>query len=266
LRKAKYVVFILSAMVIYSLLVYSSNASASTQASFPSQGNISPLATPTATPTPTANPTPTPSPSPTGNNLAPINDGQWYSDDPTGLNWINCPTGNIYYDSSTTHNGAPTWREEGNGAYFGADHNPISVQPGDHVTMSCWIKTSSGITPQANQGARIGIDVYWANGRITGLASPEEAAAGYSYPNGYINEDAYFVHWGQNWTQITWSFTVASQYEGDGGFGASNNQITTGNWATPAFMIPWTQIYGQDGSQNTCTSWFSDFQFYVTSS
>jgi hypothetical protein len=189
--------------------------------------------------------------------LAPINDGQWYTDS----SWTSCPTQNVYYDYSTTYQGNPTFVVYP-GSNFGADHNTIPIHPGDHIVMSCWIKTS-GSNPQPNTGARIGMDIYGATGRITGLGSPQEAAAGVSYPTEYINEDAYYVHWGSDWTKVTWDFYVPWSYVGDGGFGYAQGQVPLGQYATPTACIPWIEIYGQNGYSSTYTSWFSDFQFYV---
>jgi len=201
-------------------------------------------------------------------NLAPINDGNWWTDS----DWtnINMATGTetVFYDTTTTHNGAPTWRinaaDSSTPNNFGADHGGISLKPGDQIIMSCWIKTS-GVAAGAYTGARIGLDWYGANGRIGGAGSQQEAAAGISYPNApqslQQTEAANYVPWGSDWTFMQWTFTVPALITADG-YGA----YPINAQAAPTWCIPWTQIYGQNGFKNTFTSWFSDFQFYVNPS
>jgi hypothetical protein len=200
-----------------------------------------------------------PTPTPTTNSSASLSDGQWYTDS----TWTSCPTQNVYYDYSTTYQGNPTFRiDPGNN--FGADHSGIAIVAGDHIVMSCWIKTS-GSNPQPNTGARMGIDFYGPNGRIGSAVSPQEAAAGEGYPNTYINEDSYFVHWGIDWTLVTWDFKVPNTFLGDGGFPPyyDGNQVSVGVSSTITWCVPWLQIYGQNGYLNTYTAWFSNFQFYI---
>jgi hypothetical protein len=132
--------------------------------------------------------------------------------------------------------------------------------------MECWVKTS-GAAAGANTGARIGLDYYGTpNGvwtRICGINSPLEAAAGEGWPNWNGGDDsAYFVPWGSGWTLIYWSFTVPSKAMGDGGTGQACTPL--GQWCAIDYCVPWCQIYGQNGYLNTYTSWFSDFQFYIS--
>ena len=212
-----------------------------------------PTATPTQTPTPTA---PVYSSSA---NLAPINDGKWWSDS----SWQRCPASNIYYDTSTTHNGSPTWRVQ-SGTNYGPDHAGISVKPGDHIVMQCWIKTSG--TPSgaySNMGARIGLDYYTAGWgqRIMGCGSPTDASTGKGWPNVARQENTSptcVVDWGSDWKLITWNFVVPSQAMGDQNNGAN---IPQGHYAVPGTIVPWCQIYGSYAT--TYTSWFSDFQLYI---
>ena len=142
-----------------------------------------PTSTPSTTPTPTSTPstTPTPTIQPNGNNLALINDGQWWTDN----TWQKCPAANVYYDTSITHNGAPTWRVQ-SGNNWGPDHAAITVHGGDHVVMSCWIKTAGSPSgTYTNIGARIGLDYYTGNWqqRIMGAGSPTDASTGVGWPN-----------------------------------------------------------------------------------
>jgi hypothetical protein len=129
--------------------------------------------------------------------------------------------------------------------------------------MWCWIKTT-GTPGPAGTGARLGIDFYGANGRISGSASPQEAAAGTDWPNAPSNilatEYQYLVPWGTtSWTLITWSFNVPAVCIGDGGTQA----YAEGQQGIPIACIPWCQILGSNGPWDTYTSWFSDLQFYI---
>jgi hypothetical protein len=165
-------------------------------------------------------------------------------------------------DTQTTYNGNPTFRiEPGNN--YGADHGGIDISPGEHIVMECWIKTS-GTPAGAYTGARIGLDFYGANGRICGPSSPQEAAAGITYPNAPSSlqqtEAAYYVPWGSGWTLITWSFVVPATCTGDGALASG---VPLGQQSVPTYCIPWLQIYAGNEYSNTYTSWFSDFQFYI---
>jgi len=152
-------------------------------------------------------------------NLAPINDGNWWTD-PT---WINCPAQNVFYDYSTTHNGAATFRVEAADSVspncMGPDHGGISLNASNHIVMTGWIKTTGSPAGQAT-GARIGLDYYGPNGRITGAASQAAASAGIDWPNApsnIINADtANYVPWGSSWTFVTWDFIVPSTCTSDG--------------------------------------------------
>jgi hypothetical protein len=258
----KYMVFLSLIMLSSSFFAYNASAQISSQINILSQGSVNytsessqtPSPFPSQTPTPTSNPTPTAQPS--SANLAPINDGKWYTD----ATWQKCPVSNVYYDTSTTHNGAPTWRVQP-GNNYGPDHNGITVRPGQHIVMSCWVKTS-GTPSGSSTGARIGFDYYTANWaqRIAGMNSPEEAAVGRGYPNISTGEAANFVPWGSNWTFKVWDFIVPATAQGDGWVSGG---VPLGQYAVPGTIVPWCQIFGQNGYSSTYTSWFSDFQFYI---
>ena len=81
-------------------------------------------------------------------NLASINDGQWVTDYPYGTI---VPALNVYTDTSTTYKGSSTFRVDPTSDNSGADHNVISIKPGDHLVITCWIKTS-GTTPTSYAG------------------------------------------------------------------------------------------------------------------
>ncbi len=221
--------------------------------------------TPTPTPHPTTTPTPTPTPTPNGNNLAPINDGQWHSDS----SWNICPADNIYYDTTTTHNGAPTWRIEP-GASLAVDHDwgMLAIKPGDHIVMKCWVKTSG--TPDSvvgRSGATVAFDVYgnyggtWA--RIGCCNSPGFIPLQGNYGNGWPSDSAtWLVNWGNNWVLKTFDFIVPSQWWGDGAM--SSHQVPRGTYATPAWICPWLMVTANYGSNiGTYTTWVSDFQLYI---
>jgi hypothetical protein len=222
-----------------------------------------PIATPTPTPTaiPIATPKPTSTPISTpfnANNLAPINDGKWYSD----ASWSTCPADNIYYDTQITHNGMPTWRFEPGNSY-GVDHEGISVKGGDHVVMSCWIKTTGTPTGWGGQfSAHIGMDFYgvlngqWA--RIGGMCSTNDLnnlGAGNEPLTQYVN-------YGSDWTFVYWDFTVPTTWYSDGAV-AGPHQFPAGQYATITEAFPWCGSFSNWGSYGTETAWFSDFQLYV---
>ena len=81
--------------------------------------------------------------------LASINDGQWVTDYPYGTT---VPALNVYTDTSTKYNGSPTFRVNPTSDNSGADHNVISIKPGDHLVITCWIKTG-GTTPTSYAGS-----------------------------------------------------------------------------------------------------------------
>jgi hypothetical protein len=238
------------------------------RANIASEGSItyslSPSPTPSVMPTPSL--TPKPSQTPSTNNVASINDGKWYTDQ----TWRNAPADNVFNETNPAnmHSGALTWRIEGTSNMIldnAVDHSNIAVHGGDHIVMTCWIKTS-GVEAGAQRGAFLGIDYYgsyngaWA--RISGMSTPVEAGLGIGYPNyNDPNKDSYFVHWGHDWTFIKWDFIVPTQSMGDGLL--YTNQVPQGQNATITSAIPWCMIWGGNGLYNLYTTWFSDFQFYI---
>lgn len=219
-------------------------------------GAMSIYASATTSTTPTATQTPTTTPTPTQTNLAPINDGLWYSDN----GWISLPGSNVHYDTQTTYQSNPTWRIDP-GDNLGADHSGIYLTGGDHVVMKCWIKTTG--TPAIGNGARLGIswfgvlDGQWA--RIGDCASVADATAG--QPTGAYEQ---VVPYGQDWTLITWDFIVPTTYLSDGYTGMPAGHQFPAGQATVTEAFPWCELFANYGStQGTSTAYFSDFQFYV---
>lgn len=206
-------------------------------------------------------------------NLAPINDGKWYPDE----DWsAPCPTLNVFYETNASdmHNGALTWRVEPADSCiptnWGPDHSLIAIEAGQHIVMTCWVKTA-GAAGAYGTGARIGLDYYGTTGngqveRIAGISSPAEAANGEGWPNTYSPDEqspSIVIPWGTStWTLIYWSFTVPKQAESDG-FGGGLNNPSQGTWVMITGCIPWCQNWGANGFKDTYTAWYSDFQFYT---
>lgn len=225
-----------------------------------------PTTTPTATPTPTVKPTttPTPTPSPTSttsttrtSNVAAFNDENWYTD----VTWTKIPAGNVAWETSTTHNGALTLKvtPDFTNGNSGADHDGLTVHPGDHIVMSVWIKTG-GSVPVSYAGARMGMDVYGSTGRITGVHSVQQASDGCRSTTG-IDEN--YVHWGSDWTLVTWDFVMPATYISDGGSASISNNYANGQAVTPATIIPWIQVWDANYPNNAYTCYFSDFQVHI---
>jgi len=195
-----------------------------------------------------------------GTNLAPITDGKWHLD----KGWAAAPAANVYLepsDSSDRYAGLPTWRVVplSSTANNAVDHDSIPIEPGDRVVMKCWIKTG-GSTPETYAGARLGIDTYAGSStlrRINGCNSVEQAAAG---TNPHVGIDENYVHWGSDWTQKVWDFTVPATYTGDGWLPSG---YPTGTKVVPTRILPWLQVYKTGYPDGAHTAWFSGFELYV---
>jgi hypothetical protein len=190
--------------------------------------------------------------------LASINDGQWVTDYPYGTT---VPALNVFTDTSTTYNGSPTFRVDPTSDNSGADHNVISIQPGDHLVITCWIK-SGGATPTSYAGARIGLDYYAASPwkRISAANSLLQASTGNRDSS---DLDANYVHWGTNWTQVTWDFIVPATVVSDGGSGQTSSQYPAGQAVAPTAIIPWIQVWCNTYPTNAYSCWFSSYALYV---
>lgn len=197
-----------------------------------------------------------------GTNWASFDDNGWFTDS----TWVRCPALNVFADTTITHQGQPTFRVEldssGSGN-SGADHWGPTIKPGDHVVMSCWMKTGgSAAVPYA--GARMGFDIYGSDGRITGVHSLAQAADGCRTPSTDSSIDTNYVHWGSDWTLRTWDFIVPSTYISDGGSASINKNYASGSTVTPVNMVPWIQVWGSTYPNNIYTCYFSDFQLHIT--
>ena len=210
----------------------------------------------------------------TNSNLAGFPSG-WVTDTPWGYQ-VPTSTYGIYQDTTTTYDGDYTLRIDPNAALqAGAmDYYNIPLAAGDTVVIECEIKTS-GTYSGDWAGARLGVDWYgtgagWTDAGATGMSEidgtpnavlPNEITSG-------VSDDGY-VHWGQGWTAVYWSFTVPAYILAQSGY---SSDYSVGQHVTPAFVIPWCQIWswGADSATqypNGCGSgWFSNMQIYVNPS
>jgi hypothetical protein len=185
----------------------------------------------------------------------------------SGMHYAIGGTENVVLDTSVTYNGQSSLRIDLVGSTDNyareADGPYLAVKPGDHITFSCWIKTSASTLNDTGleAGGRIGIDFYGENGRICGSQCPN-GHPGWTFERGW-DLDVYlnFVQWGTStWTRITMNFTVPPTYEAD--------QISTysaGSSVEPVGIIPWFQVlntanYANDDGQ----AWFADPELYIS--
>jgi hypothetical protein len=193
-------------------------------------------------------------------NLAPFST-DWITDNPWGFN---IPALNIFIESNITnqHNGEFTVRidpsvDTTNSAF---DFWKIDVQPNDHVIMKCWVKTA-GTYVQDWMGARINFDWFGGinNQRITDghIFTGTSVITGATY-DGY-------VHYGNNWTLVTWDFIVPATVAADGATGG----FAVGEQVIPSFFVPWCQIWGWGSTpalqypNGAASAWFSGMEIYV---
>jgi hypothetical protein len=246
-QKHKQTTIIVSCIFFTLMLAASTEGALSSSASLQSYGTLA-----------YAQPTPTPAPAP---NEAALNDGNWYTD----TTWAKCPTLDVYSDTSTTHQGESTFRVEPDmtsAGNAGADHWGPSVKPGDHIVMSCWIKTG-GVTPVSYAGARIGFDIYGAQARICGVQSVQQASDGCRTPSTDISVEENYVHWGSDWTLRTWDFIMPSTYISDGGSAQISNNYAQGQAVAPTTIVPWLQVWDVNYPNGAYTCWFSDFTLNI---
>jgi hypothetical protein len=204
-----------------------------------------------------------------------MNDGHWVTDVPTY--GISCPysTYGIYYDTVTTHNGAPTFRQDPSSTgSWGVDWSTgLNVKPGDHIVMSCWIKTAGSNAGLAWGGAHIGFDLRTQDSygleMVCAVNSLWSASAG-GNPNGVggdascshnLDADSW-VNYGQGWTQLVWSFVVPAYYKCDGIYSLTNHPLVTGQNYVPTEIAPWVQVWDSSGKVSY-SAWFSDYQLYL---
>jgi hypothetical protein len=193
-----------------------------------------------------------------GTNLAPLPTG--WVDDHT---WIQVPTGATYEETNGAlkHLGNYTLRIDPsanwNDAFdFANSNNFIPISGGDHVVMMAWLK-ADGTIPANQEGAWLGFDYYTVNegALITGIGTPLEASLGKGWDT-YVDpdKDDWFIHWGEDWTLVTWDFTVPTQAQANN----NANGLTHGNWYDIGCFIPWVTRMG-----NSNSIWASEVIVYV---
>ena len=231
-----------------------------------------PASTPTSTPKPTATPTPTPKPTTTPTPTPKTT--QTSSSSSTNLaaipgNWERTHGANpqiISFDYNTEHtagnpsiriDGPPTsgnpWRECD---LFKSGGGRITVNPGDHIVFTCWVKTAhstAGNDGKKHMGALIGIDLYGSSGRLwevcPGTTTTFNYDSTWSWQSGYK-----WVPYNSDWTLLTIDFTVPTKAftTTDNGGSVSSQQVST--------IIPWVYMHnGADGG----AGWFADAQLYI---
>ena len=205
-----------------------------------------------------------------------MNDGEWVTDTP--VYGVPCPTatyGVYYFDTvgSNTYNGAPTFEQSpSNTGSFGVDHNiGFNVKPGDHIVISCWIKTAGSDAGLSWGGARIGFDLRTnENGylqQVCGVNNLWAAENGGDAANAHNLDPDSYVPYGSGWTLLTWNFIVPATYTSDGGYYIGGNApIPAGQTAVPGEIAPWVQVldsnYWSTG-QIAYSAWFSDYQLSI---
>jgi len=242
-----------------------------------------PTATPTPTSTPSSSPTLTPTPIPTtipsSTNLEPLS--VFYQDT---ANYGG--SAYAYVDTSVLHNGNPSIRvgpdyvrgtREVDGAW-------ISIKPGDHIVMSCWVKTDpcpSSTDPQG--GATLGFDLLSHSSAASGLSivdlSSDGTQAGHPTGSergwgvgtfGYSSNGAggltqtsgniVRIPWGTGWTLIQWDFTVPTTYYSYVTTGASYPNAMHCNPVQIDTMVPWFE--GRNLYDNAY-AYFSEPQLFI---
>ena len=225
--------------------------------------SLSPTTTTTVTPTPT--PTPKATISPFLPNLAPILD-KWGDYNIFGDVCFGNPK--IYpqithADFSVTHNGNPSVRIDGPGAWpNGArevNHGWITVKPGDHIVFKCWIKTNPS---SIGDGGTIAFDCYGPNERIMEVhprTIQTEIWNGGSQPTGWsgMAGSVIYIPYGRDWTKITIDVNIPY------------TTFTHNDWQQPLSYGP-QQIAGilpiLAASWNhgeSASVWFADAELYI---
>jgi hypothetical protein len=207
-------------------------------------------------PTPSATPSSTHSPS--SPNLVPIPNA-WGSYEKLGDVYFGKPSNPQlgHVDYSVRHNGDVSIRIDGpaipENQFREINTDPISVNPGDHIVFTCWIKTAPSTI---GDGGIIGFDVYGNYDRIWEVTN---------YATGNDNDcfdviNAWNYKWvpyGSDWTQIVIDVIIPDK------------TFTTNNFGSPlpngaqqiSFIIPWI---GASWKHNEAASvWFADAELFI---
>lgn len=188
-------------------------------------------------------------------NLVSVSSGHWWADT-TGEY---APVRNIIVNYTNTYGGSPSWQVPLSADDHAIDHDSIAVKPGDHLTFSCWIKTSAPTleadigNPQA--GGRIGIDVYGRNGASYGISDSQGLGVEAHVANTFVKFGT------STWTHVTIDFVVRATY--------SANQETRGQPVgtvfEPVYVIPWLQTWScSEGTNEHGVAWFAYPEFYIS--
>jgi hypothetical protein len=243
--------------------------------------SIYPTGTNSGTSSPTPTPTPIPTTTPSSANLEPLS--AFYHDTADY-------GGSVYatVDNSVLHNGNPSisvgpdyvrGSREVDGAW-------ISVKPGDHIVMSCWVKTDACPSSTDPQG---GVTIGWDFETSQSSAAPNSLAIvdvssdgtqaghptsaergwgvgtfGYSI-NGaaglsQVGGNVVRIPWGTDWTLIQWDFTVPTTYYSYVTTGASYPNAMSCNPVQIDTMVPWFE--GRN-LYDTANAYFSEPQLYI---
>ena len=197
-------------------------------------------------------------------NLAPFPSG--WVDDHT---WNNVPYGAVQHETSITHGGAYTLKivpSVSVNSFDAFDFWVVSAPVGSRVVISVWVKTLGSGYVWLN-GAFLGLDYYSVGQkRIAGMNCLADAVSGVGWSpfhSGGGDVDAGMVHWGTDWTQITWDFVVPSLVEGDG---LLSGQVPANQFVAPAYFCPWLEVVSSNYPSDAYTAYFSDMQIYVNPS
>ena len=139
----------------------------------------------------------------------------------------------------------------------------LSVNPGDHIVASAYIKTSSDVTNTAYTGGRIGIDMYATTSE--GYTIVDSLPHNYCNINGVeVSTDAgdglgatpvsqFQVPFGNGWTLVSWNIYVPTK------------QFTTDVWGNPVTGVQINSLFmWVDGRELTDgTVWFADPTLYI---
>jgi hypothetical protein len=158
----------------------------------------------------------------------------------------------IQLDTSVTHNGHVSIRLDPHTAadaniYRECDTEWRSIQPGDHIIIRVWIKTSHstlGHDGDGWYGARVGVDMA-GNGHVV-----------YSRPFGGQEHYDMNVPFGTDaWTLRQWDFTVPNTY--------FTTDLATGAGILPTQISSfglWLQVLSVDDGG---VGWFADAELYI---
>lgn len=250
MKKRKCLTFLFCLILCYSLFQHTAVAQNSSEASILSQGSIT---------------------YPSSNvNLAVIpNDWGVYDNAPSSF------TANIHVDSSVTYNGYVSIRSDPHtsadtNTYREIDGTWYNVNPGDHIEVTVWIKTSaSGLNPDPSSyaGGSIGIDFYAHTSAGYGIAYVGSTswvdALGepnyYGQPlgsNDQIIGSHWWVPWGSGWTEIGWNCYVPTA--------TVTYVYTNGPTAcTPTHVDSFVCWLGSGSPNNPGQIWFADAVLHI---